>query len=527
MGIYDYIIVGGGISGLFMAYKLAETNKDILLVESTNTLGGRLLTKQEKGVQFELGGARISSKHSKVLSLLSELKLDKDLIQLPDKINYKIKGPKINFYSLISDLVEGSKLYTKKYLQSINLLQLCIDILGQPYAELLQNMLGYDSEFENLNSHIALKTFKKDLFSANDYFILKHGFSSVIQALATKLEEKENVTIQLDTFVTDIGKNFIQVNKKKLYGGTILCCVPYYTLKQLPKFKDIQEVNDVSPIPLIRIYAKYPKDKSGKVWFHNIKRTITDSYIRHIIPIDYENGLIMISYTDGKYADMWSNLTKLGNKVLIEHLHKEVKLVLGKTPPQPEFLTYHYWSAGVHMWKPGQNVKEVYEKIIKPFETEKIYVINEAYSLHQSWVEGSLDACYDVLELLDVKFTRTKPKLSVGGNRARVRNKNNKQKNKVFTIDQVLKKRNWIVLDLKGKLRIYDVGKWLKDHPGGRDNLKRGIKANRYYVDKKKHPESPIQLFKQIGAHSSGRVIQMMLMKDNDKVKFIGIMKKV
>ena len=66
----------------------------------------------------------------------------------------------------------------------------------------------------------------------------------------------------------------------------------------------------------------------------------------------------------------------------------------------------------------------------------------------------------------------------MGGNRARVRNKNNKQRNKVYTIDQVLKKRNWMVLDLKGKLRIYDVGKWLKDHPGGRDNLKKGITVN-------------------------------------------------
>ena len=36
MGIYDYIIVGGGISGLFMAYKLSQTDKDILLLESTN-----------------------------------------------------------------------------------------------------------------------------------------------------------------------------------------------------------------------------------------------------------------------------------------------------------------------------------------------------------------------------------------------------------------------------------------------------------------------------------------------------------
>ena len=76
-------------------------------------------------------------------------------------------------------------------------------------------------------------------------------------------------------------------------------------------------------------------------------------------------------------------------------------------------------------------------------------------------------------------------------------------------------------------LLMFSCGRVSENGSGGRDNLKKGIKANRYYVDKKKHPESPIQLFKQIGAHSSGRVIKMMLMKDNDKVKFVGIMKKV
>ncbi len=517
MGIYDYIVVGGGISGLFMTYKLSFTGKKILLIESTNRLGGRLLTKKEKGVQFELGGARISSKHTKVLSLIKEFNLDKELIQLPDKINYKIKGPKINFYSLIKDLIEGSKMYTKKYLQSVNLLQLCIDILGQPYAELLQKMLGYDSEFIHLNSHIALKTFKKDLFSANDYFVLQNGFSSLIDKLVNSINDNENIKILLDTLVTDVGKNYVMIDKLKKFGGTILCCLPFYPLMRLPKFKELQEVRSVSPIPLIRIYAKYPKDKSGKVWFHGLKRTITDNYIRHIIPIDYDNGLIMISYTDGDYANMWSNLTKLGNKQLIEHLHKCVKDVLNKDIPKPEFITYHYWKGGVHMWKPGQNVNEVYQKILKPFD-EKIYIINEAYSLHQSWVEGSLDMCYDVLDLLNEKFIRNKPKKVIEGG---------VKKNKIYTIKQVLKHRNWIVLDLKGKLRIYDVGKWLKDHPGGRDNLKRGIKANKYYLNKKKYPDSPIKLFKQIGAHSSGRVIQTMLMKDNNKVKFIGIMKKV
>lgn len=514
MGIYDYIIVGGGISGLFMAYKLSQTDNDVLLLESSNRLGGRLLTKVEKGVQFELGGARISSKHTKVLSLLKEFELDKDLIKLPDDISYKIKGPRINFYSLIKELVEGSKLYTKKYLESVNLLQLCIDILGQPHAEMFQKLLGYDSEFEKLNAYIALKTFKKDLFSANDFFVLKKGFSSLIKALQDFLETKDNVTIELEKTVTDIGKNYVELDKLKRYGSRILCCVPYYTLKQLPKFKDIEAVDAITPIPLIRIYAKYPKDKSGKVWFHGLKRTITDNYIRQIIPIDYETGLIMISYTDGKYANMWKNLSTISNKVLIEHLHKEVKNVLGKEPPKPEFITSYYWKAGVHMWKPGISIKDTYESIINPFP--KIYVVNEAYSLHQCWVEGALDASYDVLDLLDEKFIRGKPK--VGGD---------KKRSKMYTIKQVLKKRNWIVLDIRGKLRIYDVGGWLKDHPGGSENLRKGIKANRYYVDKKKYTESPIMLFKQIGAHGTGKVIQKMLMTKNDKVEFIGLMKKV
>ena len=119
---------------------------------------------------------------------------------------------------------------------------------------------------------------------------------------------------------------------------------------------------------------------------------------------------------------------------------------------------------------------------------------------------------------MNEKFIREKPKKGGG----------DVKKNKVYTLDQVLKKRNWIVMDLKGKLRIYDVGKWLKDHPGGRDNLKRGIKANRYYKNPKKYPESPIQLFKQIGSHKSGNVIQKFLIKGkSDKVKFIGIMRKV
>ena len=41
---YDTIIVGGGIAGLFLAYKLKDTKQDILLIERKGEWGGRIHT---------------------------------------------------------------------------------------------------------------------------------------------------------------------------------------------------------------------------------------------------------------------------------------------------------------------------------------------------------------------------------------------------------------------------------------------------------------------------------------------------
>ena len=141
-------------------------------------------------------------------------------------------------------------------------------------------------------------------------------------------------------------------------------------------FKDFQLLNSVSPIPLLRIYAKYP---TKKLWFKNIKRTVTNNYIRQIIPIDYKNGLIMISYTDGLYAKYLNLSNTNGNDFLIKALHKEIKDLYDIVPPDPEFIENHYWSEGVHMWKPGFDMNTSYESILKPFDDKKIFICGEAY----------------------------------------------------------------------------------------------------------------------------------------------------
>ena len=73
---YDVIIVGGGVSGLFLAYKLIDTNLKVILIEGESKVGGRIQTIQKNGTTFESGAARFHSSHGKLLSLIQDLDLE-------------------------------------------------------------------------------------------------------------------------------------------------------------------------------------------------------------------------------------------------------------------------------------------------------------------------------------------------------------------------------------------------------------------------------------------------------------------
>ena len=72
--MYDLIIIGGGISGLSIAYRFIDSYKKILLIESSDRLGGRIKTiKDSNGLIYEAGAGRISENHNKTLNLIEEL----------------------------------------------------------------------------------------------------------------------------------------------------------------------------------------------------------------------------------------------------------------------------------------------------------------------------------------------------------------------------------------------------------------------------------------------------------------------
>jgi monoamine oxidase len=72
----DVVVVGGGLSGLVAARRVARAGRRVLLVEARNRVGGRLLNHRlREGTTIEAGGAFIGPTQTHIAALAKELKV--------------------------------------------------------------------------------------------------------------------------------------------------------------------------------------------------------------------------------------------------------------------------------------------------------------------------------------------------------------------------------------------------------------------------------------------------------------------
>ncbi|MDX1761469.1 MAG: NAD(P)/FAD-dependent oxidoreductase [Christiangramia sp.] len=73
-----YVIVGGGLSGLALAYELSKKGISTTILEGSSRLGGRIQTvKGENQTPLELGATWLGDLHTNLLDLIDELGLKK------------------------------------------------------------------------------------------------------------------------------------------------------------------------------------------------------------------------------------------------------------------------------------------------------------------------------------------------------------------------------------------------------------------------------------------------------------------
>ncbi len=70
----ETLILGGGLSGLYLAYLLDKAGKDYILLEGSNRLGGRMFTRQD--INRDVGGRGIGNLYVQVMKLIKEFEIE-------------------------------------------------------------------------------------------------------------------------------------------------------------------------------------------------------------------------------------------------------------------------------------------------------------------------------------------------------------------------------------------------------------------------------------------------------------------
>jgi monoamine oxidase len=261
----------------------------------------------------------------------------------------------------------------------------------------------YRAELEIMRADAALESFKPDEPMGTDdaYFGIVEGIDSL-----TKHAEEEaarfGATLKSRHRVTDIKRTHDELfeitgmhgkkaeekpfhyKAKHVIVATCRCSLGKFSvLRGAPLLKQL------GTSPLLRIYAKYPPNSSGKIWFEDVPKTVTSNHLRYVIPINPKTGLIMISYTDGNDTIYWKDKE---DKTLETTIQKHVRdLFPDKEVPTPTYVQKHYWGGGCTYWLPGlYDVKEASHAAMNP--SKNLYVVGESISMQQAWIEGALES---------------------------------------------------------------------------------------------------------------------------------------
>jgi monoamine oxidase len=312
---------------------------------------------------------------------------------------------------LVATIIIASKLERKVYLQSVSLIEYAKTILSKEEIQYITDSFGYYSELVIMNAHDAIQLIE-NLNPKNKFHILQGGLSQIIEEMIVQIKKiKPNLNIlKRNHKVINIKRERIPNNTDLIYSietengnifytNKIIVALPKQVLEKIVFFKSLKpDLKKIECAPLCRIYSKF-KDKDTN-WLKNLPKFTTNNNLRMVIPINPEKGTIMISYTDNKYAEYWNHLYKTkGIDKVDEKIAENMKQSTNLNIPKPVETMVYYWSCGVGYWGIGADSEKISQKMIKPFDTDEVYICGEHYSeKNQQWIEGALETSISVLK---------------------------------------------------------------------------------------------------------------------------------
>jgi len=391
--MYDYIIIGGGVTGLYLGYRF-RTNvlkQDVkyLILEQDSEAGGRMQQVDFHGDIIQLGAGVIRDSDKNVLDLVHELELPYRTFD--STYQYNIPGYNKKWFNTVLDTLKvSSKLSMKK-------------VLGDNFTR-FSKYCNY-TDFFREDSSITKKNYPFDdiKHSTKTFHSLQGGYCKLTEKLA-KYSSSLSVLKTSCKVSKIIYKNgeyivvcvYTSNGKYKEYKCKhVIVTTTITALRQIEfEIPDLQIVNlalrYIRPNRFLRMYTYHDEVSVDKP-------VLTDSSFKQVIPIS--KNVIMSAYCDNTNSlETLDTITSMDNNELTGKINNILHPYGTVTQVKDRILKF--WECGTHYYKPGYPVKENF------LSENGLSIVGEIVSFEQGWVEGSIHSANAFLEFLNLNLKR-------------------------------------------------------------------------------------------------------------------------
>ena len=403
--IYDTIIIGGGISGLYTAYKLKKHDPAIkLVILEKNTLGGRAGNYSFQGANIVTGaGIGRRSKDYLLLKLLKELGIP--IHEFSTAVHYSptiAHGP-CNVRTIISELQNQYKTHITKN-KGKTFREFAESFLGPEKYQNFITCAGY-TDYENADIHDVLYDYGFD-----DNYGKWKGFSvpwtQLVQELCKRIG-MQHICINSEVQKIDTNTHFTVTTKsgKEYVAEKVVIATTIDSVMHLVPEKSKNLYNQIRGQPFLRMYGRFSKASIPIIANFVPMQTIVPGPIHKIIPMDPERGIYMIVYSDNRgaeYLQQYGENIPENRDAMCRILEESLGIKEGAL--KLLVIKSFFWPIGTHYYSPlpKSSPFKTRQSYIKAAQNpmKDMFVVGEMISIDQGWTQGALDSVEKVFPMI-------------------------------------------------------------------------------------------------------------------------------
>lgn len=400
--MYDFIIVGAGISGLYAAYQILKKTPQlkIAILEKEDRIGGRVGSDSFHGIQIPIAAGVGRKSDTYLIQLLKELKIkyteheyhSRDLNPHPVPVMDTIRQLRSEYRKNPSGA--AGKTFREYAIQK----------LGKKTYDGFVISAGY-TDYEKEDVYETLYHYNME-DNEPGWTVLYIRWNDLLDALIQKIG-RTHIHTKID--ITEIkpcstgGIHLLSTKDGREYKTqNIILATQIDTVKHLIHGGKSALYKQIHGQPFLRLYAK-ASEKSIPILRQYIPMTTTVSGpIHKIIPMSPKKGIYMIAYTDNQGVSALTDTLKntAENRKIWA---RKIEDVFGIEKDTLEFeeLKDYQWQCGTHYYSPFSEYKGIDNRNKFLYHAQRpmegVWVVGEMISRKQGWVEGALESVQAIL----------------------------------------------------------------------------------------------------------------------------------